>query len=231
GFPCARSLLLPSVGVSAFFGVLLMGGVDRRAELGWSAKLLLPVLATLLLVASPLGWLSATRVHGGATLAEEQVFQASELDGIAGQRVIVLSSPDPVMAGYLGVRAALLRKLQFESWLVLSHSQVSHRIERTGDNEFVLEQTAPPPPYFEDVFRDPNDSETLGNYQFSYFSSHPEEVLGTWRKRVRFTFTKPLDDTGYVFLTYRDGAMRRVSWPAVGQALDLPYEKGPWNLM
>jgi len=227
----ARSLVVPTLGASALVAAILLAPARELSTLrAWSARSLQALLALSHLAQPLLGLFATLNVYDQAFAAEDRAMQQSELDRAAGRRAIVLAAPDPTVAIYLPSRLALEGKPLPLAWNTLSFAEVDHRLIRTAENEFELEQLAEPRAGFEQAFRSdrtplhPGDVVDLGFVRATVL-----DVEGRWRRKVRFSFTN-LSDPKHCFLLWKDGALRETKLPGVGETLDLPWTKGPWSL-
>lgn len=226
----ARSLIVASIGVSAWVGsalgstVVIDSAPWRRTKHG-----LVAVLALVHLVLSPLTWLITGKTYRDAFAAEKTAIGRSELSDLKGKRIFLLFAPDPAFSIYLPSRLTV-QGAGFDGFHALSLAPVAHRMTRVAEDEFVLAQREPPPPSFEQAFRGAQHPLQKGEViDLGFMRATAVDVEGAFRKQVSFRLQRSLDDAGYVFLAYRDGALRKVRPPAIGESLDIAFEKGPWT--
>jgi len=227
----ARSLVVPSLGVSAWVAYALCGEgrlehKATRIAQGFAAALLVLVH----LVASPATWILTGQTYAASFAAEKQAIAASELGDLKGKRVLLLCAPDPAFSIYLPSRLAV-QQAGIVSWNPLSLAPIAHRMTRTSEREFEFLQVDSPPPSFEQIFRGEQHPLRVGeSVDLGFMRATVRSVEGRWRKRTSFALDVSLDDPSLVFLAWQRGALRRVAVPKVGESVTIPFEKGPWTL-
>lgn len=132
-----------------------------------------------------------------------------ELDAtsLATTRVIVLHAPDLVIGLHAFFFRALQRMPMPYSWRTLSWARGAHRFTRTATDTIEMDVA------------DGIDAPTLATDVVEMDGMRAEVLTRGPRgpTRVAFRFDRPLDDPGLWFLAWRDGRLRHVAAPAVGQ--------------
>jgi hypothetical protein len=231
-FPAGRLLLVPSLGASAVLAVILLGtwrslptqrGWSKLAHRGALGLMLgLQVLALSLWVLYPL----VLRTTSQATLAN---INRMELDDaqVPRQRVVTLVVSDPVIGLYPPIIRAAHGHAPPKSWLPLSLAPYDHVLHRTGASTLELSVTEG---HFlstemEQLFRGPAFAMRVGQQvQVAGCRITVLEMDGPWPTRVRFEFDVPLDDPDLVLLTLREGTLKRLRPPPVGERVTLAWQ-------
>jgi hypothetical protein len=208
GLPGSRVLLCPSLGSAALIATLILSLSSLPLLRGWLVAVHLG-LAPLLLLAD-----QATAMQ----LAQRSLksIAASDLDG----DVVLVSTPDPFLGIYPIYIEGGQRTPRFRSYQILSLTPLDITLTRVGPDALRLE--------------------TLGGRLFDspierLLAEAPPAVgaeLTQGRLQVRVAsptalelrFSEPLEPLH--FLVWRDGALRRLSLPAVGDRVTIPHEPG-----
>ena len=214
----ARNLVAPFIGGSAALALVLVHWwtVLRRRP-GVGLRLLgvaCWVLAVIHLAFAPLQRL------GGAPMFKAMfvdglaaAMAGAELDEehIAGQRVVLVNPPDMVVGLHSYFYRQLYRMPMPQAWWALSWEMCDHRVTRTAADTFELELV---------------DSVMAGRHlsqgqviQLDGMRATVLELGEQGPHRVEFRFDRPLDDPSLVFLVWREGALRHVQLPPLGESL------------
>ncbi len=192
-------------GKTVFFAKMF----DGYRRLARTAEIDAPVPARIVVVALdnlfPLQLLAVRAFEQGRTPAE--------LALIARGQGAVLAGPDRL--GELGSG-------------VLSMASATHRLRRTGTD--TLELSTPDGTLLDgawpSVFRSRALPLSRGTVvRTSYMTATVLDDHAGRPTRVSFQFERPLDDPSLIFLTFREGGLRRLTIPPVGTALALPRLK------
>lgn len=236
GFAGNRLLMVPSLGGAALMAVLLRHGARRLGATGARLRLRQALVGLLALVHGPLAALSF--VGGGVfgaqvAAATDVVAQSMELPSARPARVFVLVCSDPMASMYGGTELAVTDPGRTSAFHILSMVKATHRITRVAERTLRIEPLEAPflRGSFERVFRAPSRTFQVGD----------EVALKQGRVRVvgvregeataiELTLDEPLDGPDLAWLALRDGALRRVALPALGERIEIPWSPGPTGL-
>ncbi|WP_437617348.1 hypothetical protein [Sorangium sp. So ce1151] len=115
-------------------------------------------------------------------------------------------------------------------WSILSMTKATHRLTRTGASSLALAPVERPmlTGMFETLYRSPEAPLRVGDaIRQCDATVRVAAVEGGRPTRIEVELGTPLDDPELVLLTWRDGRLRRVAPPAVGEVLELPWSIGP----
>ncbi|WNG36218.1 hypothetical protein F0U61_23010 [Archangium violaceum] len=229
-FPSNRLLLVPGLGGLVAVAVVLVAAWRSRAR-GWRPRGLAvgaAVLALMHLVLAPLLWPLMTLAFRQAWIQTEPTLLTleRELDyqRLPQQRLIVFPMATPLMSMYLPTIMATRGMPRPLAWWQTSMSPEPHVFTRTGPDSFELTLTRNQflTSEFEGVFRGP--SHPLRQGAQVKLKGMTVTVLDANEKgptRIGFTFDRPLEDPSFVFLRWKDNAMRPFTPPPVGERLPL----------
>jgi hypothetical protein len=150
----------------------------------------------------------------------------------AGRRYIALAGPDPLTSIYTPLIRIVIEKRPFtkdDSWQVLSQAPNAHRVTRTGPNRIELEVLGGSMlgTEFERLFRSPRYPFRAGDtVQICYMTVTVLEVGTTGPSRIAVEFDRPLEDSSFCFLAWKDGRFQKFALPAEGASVVLPRERG-----
>ena len=240
-FPSNRLLVAPSMGASVAMAAILGHWWQRGRVLGGGSRHARPYnaacwyLAVTGLVLAPAAWPVQSHFIAGLGRAIAEVYKDAELDedSIAGQHVIMPAAPDALTALY----PAFIRAVESypaplalpAAWHALSAAPYTHRLTRTHDNRFELEVV--------DGRMMESEVELLvralafplrrgQQVAVEGFTATVLDTDDTGVVRLAFEFDCVLEDPSLVFLIWRDGGLRRMQLPAVGESALLPRELG-----
>jgi len=197
----------------------------HRKKLAALAK----VLITLHLVVAPIAWLGLTFGFMALNTRILRLADTMELDDsrVAGQQVMLFNNaPSPVLVIHGAAIRTRLGHPRPAAWRPLTLASLDETVIRVGPCEFELElqngkemfKTLP-----ELIARDPRNrlrpGETL---RFRDFDVEILEVGKVGPTRMAFRFRAPLEDPRYVWLAWRDGALRQFHFPPIGEIVALP---------
>jgi hypothetical protein len=211
----SRCLVLPMLGAAAAIGFVLehaWTAPPRRTALRWACV----ALAIVHLVVAPIGRLAAPYVF--REMLAERVATAMrdaeiDADGLAERDVVVLRAPDFIVGLHGFTYRALYRLPMAHTWRTLSWARAVHRLIRTADDAIEIE-----------LVDGELEAPALVAGQVIELDGLRARVVAigkTGPTRMAFRFDRPLDDPRLVFLAWREGRLRRVVLPAVGQQMVL----------
>lgn len=241
--PSDRQLLIPAIGFAVLFAALLAAGWRtwrdataprfRRVAAGGGTLLILLLhlglasasrLATqrdLLKLDRALEDVTATlpALAPGATVAAPRSLVIVALDDF-----LTLAFP-PLMYDYAHGAGRLF-------WHVLSAAPHDHRLTRTGPRTLVVEPidgrwlaSELEGLWWPDDLR-PGDTVERGTFRAEITAGDEAGIT-----RVAFHFAHDLDDPSLVFAAWRDGALRPLALPAVGESVVVEREEGLLGLL
>jgi hypothetical protein len=200
-----RLLLAPSVGGAALVAMLLLRLPRAPLARAWlvGAHVL---LAPSVLVGSQLAMKAVAHRQVDAVAASE----------LAGD-VVVISSPDPSVSLYAPYLEGFTRAPRFHSYRVLSFAPVDLEFERTGPNQLVLRSLQDP--FFQSgTERLLTDRPILVGVPFEQKGMR---ALLTSPTEIVFDFTQ--DVSTMRFLALKEGALRRVPLPPIGERVRIEH--------
>jgi hypothetical protein len=239
GMPGDRGLLMSNLGVAAALAAVLLHagkrGKDPSKLAAAAAAFGVAVLALVHAVLGPCFF--ALQASGFASMSHAAMTAATyaEIPLRDGLRVWGIGTSDPLIGLYLECSLALAprsdpRPRQVH---VLSMSSHDHLVRRTDERtlEITIEGGALLEGALESLLRSPREPLHAGD----------EVPLGDWTVRVlagdrgrptRFAvvFDRSVDDPSMVFLVWKEGALRALVPPRVGQDVMVKHEPGPMGL-
>lgn len=230
GFPGGRLLLFPSFGLAVWTAILLRraGGLPGRALAvgrGW--------LFFLAFVLGPISLPFGAVANGEVARKGFEVYRTIEIDqGPRPIRAVVLVASDPMVAFYPPLMAVLLRPQDVYSWQVLSTARYPHRITRTGPNRLQVEILGGRlmEGGFDRNFRSAKTPFHVGDRVPLLDAAVTVKALDAGLPSVlEAEFAVPVDDPTLRLLVWRDGRLRRVTFPAMGSVVETRWEPGPFG--
>jgi hypothetical protein len=226
-----RVLLPASVGAAAVFAVLVRDGLQRWGQLkGRAAARRTLIAAGLVVVALPNVVLAAPLMVGKIVLwkalsdrARDKICEVP-LDGTGPARALVAWAPDPPLAAFGGAIRWYHCRGNMLSWTVMSMSPYPQTLSRTSPTSLTL--TALDRPLldgeWEVLFRSPkiplHDGDTLT--QDGGLTITVQAVEQGRPRRVMFDFPKPIEESEYRPLIWREGRFEPLVLP-IGQSVRL----------
>ncbi|WP_375769602.1 hypothetical protein NR798_01590 [Archangium gephyra] len=229
-FPSNRLLLVPGLGGSVAVALVLVYAWRSRAR-GWRPRGVAAgaaVLALMHLVLAPLLWpLMTLAFRQGSDQTESTVLTLErELDyqRLPHQRLVVFPIPVPTVAMYIPMAMATRGMPKPLAWWPMSLSPEPHVLTRTGPDslELTLTRNQFLTSEFETVFRGPRHPLRKGaQVKLQGMTVTVLEDNGKGPTRLGFTFDRPLEDPSFVFLRWKDDALRPFTPPPVGERVAL----------
>ncbi|MHB8872820.1 MAG: hypothetical protein ACYC8T_03965 [Myxococcaceae bacterium] len=223
-FPSSRLLVVPSLGVSLLLALALrhLWRAQRRV-----------LIALLLFVHVPIcafHWWGNVSYLARIGRASEAAAARTEIEAeVPGLRVVALTTGDAPTFIYLPLMRALGGFPRPRDWWILSHANLAHRLTRTGVDSLELETVGGRfvDDVYEQVVRTPRRPFRVGEeVRLDGGLVRVVAVQDGLATRIRLQLDFPLDAPDLRFIAWRDGAMRRVSLPAVGETIELPFSPG-----
>lgn len=237
GFPGSRLLLLPNLGIAPLLAVVILRGLQKGPSPGrtaWPRRAAAGFLGALHVALAPLLFLFSTLSSADIARKVEDVARTAEIDAPPRKRVFIAASSDPMVTIYPQAILALESPDALSCWSVLSMTKASHRLTRTGPSSFTLEPLGRTmlTGLFEVLHRAPTAPIPRG-YQITQCGAtiRVAEVEDGKPSRLEVDLGTPLDDPALVLLTWRDGRLRRLHLPAIGETMELPWSPGPVGLL
>ncbi|WP_433937435.1 hypothetical protein AB3662_22655 [Sorangium cellulosum] len=233
GFPGARLLLLPNLGIAPLLAVLVLHGLRRGASPGLASagrRAGAGLLAVVHVVIAPILFVAGTRASADMARKIEDVARTAEIGAPPRKRVFLAASSDPMASMYPPTIIALESPDAMSCWSMLSMAKAPHRLTRTGPSSFTLAPIGRTmlTGAFEALYRAPSAPIRAG-FQVAQCGAtiRVAEVEDGRPARIEVDLGAPLEDPGLVLLAWRDGKLRRVAPPAIGEAVELPWSPGP----
>jgi hypothetical protein len=237
GFPGSRLLLLPSLGIAPLLAVVILRGLRRGpspARAAWPRRAGAGLLAAAHVAIAPLLFLAATASSADIARKLEGVARAAELGAPPRERAFIAAASDPMVTIYPQAILGLESPDALPCWSALSMARASHRLTRTGPSSFTLEPLGRTmlTGAFETLYRAPSAPIPRG-YQVTQCGAtiRVAEVEDGKPSRLEVDLGAPLEDPGLALLSWRDGRLRRMALPAIGEAVELPWSPGPIGLL
>ena len=224
--PSDRQVQVPAIGFSVAFAVLIdyawrrfrgaAGRPHRLAAAALGAVLVLVhfALAPISRVARQLALIeiNATIDEVSATLDEIPTSEGR-------QSMVLLNATDIFSSVYPPIRQAFRRPVEID-WDVLSGAPFDHRVTRVGPRTLVVEPVG-------GQLLDTSVEKMLGPPRYApgdvvhgrVFDVRILEVNDRGPTRIAYDFRNDLDDPSFHLLMLRDGALRKISPPALGASL------------
>jgi hypothetical protein len=231
-FPSDRMLLVPGIGLTAALATVLV-----QAFRSWRTRcrrLLVVVggyIAVVHLLLAPLltVYIQILVIKSGRQSLE---LAASPVVAEAGgKETILLFAPDHVVGLYMPVIIDHLEGPRPKSWRPLSIAPYDHRLKRTGLRTLDLEVAQGGVmlrSVFEELYRDPENQLAPGTIvDRGLFQAEVLAANDRGPTRVAFRFDRDLSDPLLYFLVWKDGELRRVELPGVGEEVFLKRTLGP----
>jgi hypothetical protein len=238
-FPGARLLLVPNVGVAIFVATILRRGfaegphaVARRAGAGFLAL-------TSVVLAPPLALLNQHALEQMARTTE-RLAQGAESEAGGARRVFLVAASDPMVALYprfvlLHEGAAEPQKTSIGCWSWLDGGKADVRVTRIGPDAIAVEPVGAAllRGGFEGLYRSPllpmHEGDEVGQCGARV---RVASVAGGFPTRIDVRFGAELEDAaaGFVLLAWREGTLRRLAPPAMGESVVIPWSVGPSGL-
>ncbi|WP_437321822.1 hypothetical protein [Sorangium sp. So ce385] len=233
GFPGSRVLMLPNLGIAPLLAVLILRGLRPASSPGrapWARRAGAGFFAVVHVALAPPMFLLATLSNTDAARKLEQVARTAEIGAPPRKRVFLAASSDPMASIYPQAVLALESPEAFSCWSMLSTAKAPHRLTRTGPSSFTLAPLGRTMLVgaFETLYRAPSAPLPPG-YEVRQCGAtiRVAEVEDGRPSRIEVDLGAPLEDPGLVLLAWRDGGLRRVALPAIGEAVELPWSPGP----
>ncbi|HLL81725.1 MAG TPA: hypothetical protein VK420_03700 [Longimicrobium sp.] len=235
-FPANRLLLVASLGGAVAVTLALRDAWRRwkgTARERRGARAVVALVGVPHLVLSPLFFNAGPLVLKGLMDGLRETVQALyQQEGCCEDRELVVLAGSDFTASLDAPMLIVYESLPPpKRWRVLSIAPCTHRVERTGpatlelscvDGQMLATE-------FEHLFRAPRYALGKGarvelpDITATVLEDTPEGGV----ERVRFDFRRPLEDPGYLFLSWRGGYFRPTALPPVGGNLTLPLDMTP----
>ncbi|HDP35806.1 MAG TPA: hypothetical protein ENN29_11935 [Candidatus Hydrogenedentes bacterium] len=233
----ARVLVAPSLGGAAIIAVVIAHlWRARRAPEAVSWKPATMRMMRVVLWALVVGHLGIAALSWPAQVTAlrvvmnhlNKVIRTCELDEsrITETQVVVFNAPDP----YTGLYPLMLRSFDGRavprSWWTISFAPYAHRITRTGAREVEIEVVGGEmfASIMERLFRSRQRPLDVGyEMDLNGLRVIVAAVGNTGPTRLRLVFEDAPESDRYQLLAFRDGRYRRLTLPAPGDAVDLPF--------
>jgi len=230
-FPSARLLLVPSLGGAAAIAVLIRAGWRAMDVARWRRVLAYVLVAVHLVFSAPM-WMGQSLLMKGMTKATIDASLALDIapSGETDQEVIVLNAGNPVFAFYPMLYRIYAGQPNPRRMHTITFAPFDARLTRTGPAtiELALVDGQMMTTLFERLLRGkhhrlaPGDSVAMEAMRVTVLESGTHGPT-----RLSVEFGHPLEDPRYAFLTWRDGALRRVTIPPQGESITIPHKNNP----
>ena len=229
-FPSQRLLLVPGVGGLVAVAAILVTAWRSR-ERGWRPRGVAVgagLVALAHLVVAPLWWPLMTwsfqEMDRQVARSVESVEGAVDGEKLPEQRVVTLACPLPTLTMYLPSVLAARGMPMPRAWWPLSMSPLPQQLTRTGEAAFELSLSEGRflTSEFEAIFRGPGHPLVQGaTVELAGMKVTVLEADEEGPRRLGFELDAPLEDPSWVFLSWKDEALRPFTFPPVGQRVSL----------
>ena len=226
GYPSGRMLLVPDLAFAALLGLVLAG--VREARRG--GKVLVGVIAIAHLVLGPFAIVRQLRELTRRARATETI--ADEVRALAPPeaRFFLVAASDPSV--FLYPRGLLAQEAPgaVRCWSVLSAAKAGHRLTRIDDHVLRLEPIERPllDGSFDALFRGPGHPFAVDDtVEQCGATIRIRAVKDGLPSELEITFARRLDDPRLAFAVWQAGRLERLSMPAPGETIFLPWAPGP----
>jgi hypothetical protein len=221
----ARLLLVPDLGFSALVAVLLRHGLARARSLGRVAAT--AGLAVAHLVVAPLVSIVQIRDLARVARTDESIAATAELGATPEQRVLVMASSDPEVFFYPKEILADKAAGKVGCWSVLSAASAPHRITRTGERSFAIEELeAPDGDGYDDQYFASRHFAVGDEVRQCGASIRVDAIDEGKPSRLSVELDEPLESHDLTFLAWDGARLRHLVPPSLGHAADLPWAPG-----
>lgn len=229
--PGSRLLIVPSLGGAVVAAVILQRAWQRRA--GALRKLAFGGLFFLLALRPALTFAASLQALHRYAAKLPELARDSELPARAGLRVLVPVAPDFITAVYVPTVRLVLGLELPRDWWVLSLSPRDHILTRTAADRIELAPVGGPmlETPFERLFRSAAVPFHPGEVvQTSGMTVRVLEVADGAPTRIEAQFDRPLDDPDVWCLEWREGLLRKLTLPKVGESVRIAHQRGPFGI-
>ena len=230
-WPSMRTTLVVSL-VPAALIAMLLGQLGDRVRAGVALRRERLARGTLWFIhagLAPLIFIGASA--GTAALAPrwQKYIEAPIFLEAGGKRVVLVSSPDPLIGFYTPSTLSAQGLPSPRSWSVLSAAIGDVAVTRKTAQRLELQTLGPPllASAPEQLVHDPKHPFHVGDrVHGAGFDVEILEATDAGPTRVAFQFDKPLEDAEYLPVWFHDGQLRRWPLPALGQRVVVKREAG-----
>lgn len=219
--PLTKNMLAPFLGGSVIIAAILYHNRGKKPPLRRVASGILKI-GCLFLFLSHLVFSPIQRLFSPAYLKNMMTDRLASTmqtipptpspDDFKSRKVFVLKAPDFIIGLHSYFYRRLYRLPMPEYWRVLSWERCPHRIYRTHSKAFEMELIDGE--LSRDSFKK-GDTFRLTGMEVTIM----KVTQNGGASRLRFTFKQPLNEPSFYFLAWREGELKPVELPAVGQTL------------
>lgn len=229
--PGGRLLIVPSLGAAAVCAVLVHHACRRRA--GALRRLRLGALVLMLGIRPALTFVASLGALQGYAQRLPQIARGAELPPQPGRLVLAPVLPDFLTASYVPTVLLVDGVSLPRSWWVLSVAPRDHVLTRTAADRIELATVGGPmlQTTFERLLRSAavplrrGDTVPLNGLTVRVLDEQDGAPT-----RIEARFERSLDAPDLWCLEWRDGALRKMTLPKVGESVRVPYRRGPFGL-
>jgi hypothetical protein len=232
GFPGARELLVPNLGFAPIVACALEYG---RAP-GRFARARRKGVAALVLVhvaLAPFNQIVTQLVARTMARSSEETARAIKSETHGDKRALILASSDPMANEYPAFILAADSSQFRACWGLLSAAPADLVVTRSGRSALTLEPSGTTfvRAAFETLYRAPTLGFHVGEEVVTCsVRVRVAKVQGGLPSRIAIESDADLDAPDTIWLAWRDGAMRRVTLPAIGEQTTIAWSPGPSGL-
>lgn len=238
GLPGDRVLFMSNLGITAALALVLLHAGSKgpgTALAALPARAGVGLFALVHVVLAPAVFAFDARLLATQSHAAMAAASSAEIPAREGVHVVGIGLSDPLVGMYLGATLWLAPRADPRPRIVqlLSMSGHDHRVKRTDPRTLEIEVMggALLEGAFESVVRSPDAPLRAGDV--IPLGAESVEILDDDHGRpTRFAVTldRPVDDPAIALVVWRDGGLRALAPPAVGEEVLLKHEVGPMGL-
>ncbi|MBS2016234.1 MAG: hypothetical protein JST00_25350 [Deltaproteobacteria bacterium] len=242
GFPGARILLVPNVGFAALVAVLVVRGleaIDGGSRLGRIARGAGASLLVLVhVVAAPVLDLGNTSFNAKVARDHAALVAGIDISDMppGDVRLFVIGASDPLITMYPPIMSIVTSpelRARLRCWSVISPTRSDHDLRRTGPRSFTVRPTSgrmlegP----FEALYRSRSDPFRAGDEVRQCNVVYRIVAVDEGRPtEIELTFDTSLDDPSLRLLRWDGARFARLTPPPIGEAMVIPWSKGPLGM-
>ena len=231
GLPGSRLLIVPSLGAAALCGVLLLRAWRTRAGAG--RRILFGVLVFMLAIRPALTFVASISALHRYALRLPEIARSAELPPRAGMTILAPALPDFITAAYVPTVRLVDGIAVPTSWWFLSIAPRDHLLTRTAADRIELASIGGPmlQTPFELLLRSAalpfrrGDEVRLEGMTVRVLEEQDGAPI-----RIEARFDRSLDDPKVWCIEWRDGKLRKLTLPGIGESVRIPYQRGAFGL-
>lgn len=231
GLPGSRLLIVPSLGAAALCAVILLRAFRTRAGAG--RTILFCALVFMLAIRPALTFVASISALHRYALRLPELARSAELPSRAGMTILAPALPDFITAAYVPTVRLVDGTAVPNDWWFLSIAPRDHLLTRTAADRIELASLGGPmlKTPFERLLR--SDSLPLRRGDEVRLAGMTVRVLEEQDGapiRIEARFDRSLDDPSVWCIVWRDGKLRKLTLPGIGESVRIPFQRGAFGI-